>query len=362
MISNNKVIVAMSGGVDSSVAALFYRNLGAEVVGVTLRLRAGIYPGADGCVSEQDERHAAQVAERLGIPHVILDFSADFLESVLRPCWDEFARGRTPNPCTLCNPRIKFGMLLNYANRIGAGLIATGHYARSVEDNGIWRICRGGDQAKDQTYFLFGLPQSMVARIRFPLGEMSKTEVRRMACEAGLVTHDKRDSQDTCFLIPGESFQESLRKLFAAKPRRGRFLDMSGRILGEHDGIHQFTLGQRKGLGVALGKPAYVAAVAGDTGAVTVTTDENDLMADTFQVAELNWQDDVVPSQPFRTLIQVRYRSLPMPGMVIPGPSGLNAEVRLDAPLRAITPGQAAVFYRDDILLGGGYITEVCKL
>ena len=353
-----KVIVAMSGGVDSSVAALLFKEQGAEVIGVTLRLRAGILEGNDGCISGEDEQHAAEVARQLVIEHVILDHSPDFVDQVLRRSWEEFACGRTPNPCTLCNPRIKFGKLFEYADRIGAEIVATGHYARIEHDNGIARIRRGSDPAKDQTYFLFGLPQSMVFRIRFPIGELKKEAVRKIAFDAGFVNHNKKDSQDTCFIIPGESFQESLRKLFKAPPQTGCFITPEGKTVGRHQGIHQYTIGQRKGLGVAMGAPAYVSRLDRDRNTVTITTSEDDLMAQRFMVSDINWQSGIVPAAPFDAQIQVRYRSQAVSGQVMP--SGVaNAAIALEKPLRAITPGQAAVFYDQDILLGGGYIQKL---
>ncbi len=355
-----KVIVAMSGGVDSSVAALLYKEQGYDVVGVTLRLRAGVSDAHDGCLNLEDEAHAAEVASEIGIEHVILDYSADFVRQVLRPCWDEFACGRTPNPCTLCNPRIKFGKLFEYADHIGADFVATGHYARVVSEDGVSRILRGSDPNKDQTYFLFGLPQRMVSRLRFPIGELTKDKVREAALRAGLVTHNKKDSQDTCFVIPGESFQESLRQLFKAAMAPGDFIDKTGKKVGRHAGIHQYTLGQRKGLGVALGQPAYVSAVDKQRNTVTVSIDEGDLMYRSFTVSDVNWQSGMPPESSFRAQIQVRYRSRAVPGLVTPGENN-QAHIELDSCLRAITPGQAAVFYDNDVLLGGGYINQLEK-
>ena len=350
-----KVIVAMSGGVDSSVAAWLYREKGAEVIGVTLRLRPQNIAGQDGCLSREDEEQAAAVARQLGIPHEILDYSEDFVREVLQPSWEEFARGRTPNPCTLCNPRIKFGKLLAYADQIGADRVATGHYAEIFETDGLRQIRRGLDPAKDQSYFLFGLTQTMLQRLDFPVGALAKPEVRELARRAGLVTHDKKDSQDTCFLVPGESFQESLRKLFQATVPGGLIVGADGRRLGKHTGIHQYTLGQRKGLGVALGVPAYVTKIDPASRTVTLSADEDELVSRRFSVAAVNWQNGKTPTAPFPALIQVRYRSRAVPGRVIPGVDG-QVEIELETPIRAVTPGQAAVFYDRDILLGGGYI------
>jgi tRNA-specific 2-thiouridylase len=360
-MSTKKVIAAMSGGVDSSVAAAIYKEQGYEVIGVTLRLRAGLPVEDDGCASKEDEAHAAEAARLLGIQHQILDYSDDFKEQVLRPSWDEFARGRTPNPCTLCNPRMKFGKLLEYATQIGAEKVITGHYAIIREDHGIFKLERGSDPNKDQTYFLYALTQEMLGRIHFPIGEIDKSSVREYARKTGLRNHAKKDSQDACFNIPGESFQESLRKIFNKDAKTGRFITPDGKAHGSHKGIHQYTIGQRKGLGIALGFPAYVYAIDASSGDVSISTDPDDLMADCFEVVSLNWQSGIVPNAPFRAMIQVRYRSRPTPGLVTPHADG-SATVLMDKPLRAITTGQAAVFYDDALLLGGGCIDHVRPL
>ena len=357
-MSVKKVIAAMSGGVDSSVAAAIYKEQGYEVIGVTLRLRAGLSAGNDGCASKEDEEHAAEAARLLGIQHLILDYSDDFKNKVLRPSWDEFARGRTPNPCTLCNPRIKFGKLLEYAAQTGAEKVITGHYAIIREDHGVFKLERGSDPTKDQTYFLYALTQEMLGRIHFPVGEIDKSSVREYARKIGLRNHAKKDSQDACFSIPGETFQESLRKIFNEDAHTGRFITPDGKAHGSHKGIHQYTIGQRKGLGVALGCPAYVSAIDASSGDVSISTDPADLMAGSFDVVSLNWQSGIVPDAPFRAMIQVRYRSRPVPGMVTPRAEG-GATVLMDAPLRAVTTGQAAVFYDDALLLGGGCIDRI---
>ncbi|MDD3118978.1 MAG: tRNA 2-thiouridine(34) synthase MnmA [Victivallales bacterium] len=358
MKSPEKVIVAMSGGVDSSVAAWLYRERGAEVIGVTLRLQPDHIPGLEGCLSRQDEEYAAAVARQLGIRHEILDFSGDFVRDVLQPSWEEFAGGRTPNPCTICNPRIKFGKLLQYADQIGAARVVTGHYVELVECHGRRAIRRGHGPNKDQSYFLFGLTQPMLARLDFPVGTMAKTTVRQLAQQAGLVTCDKKDSQDTCFAVPGESFQESLRRMFHAAMPEGDIVSTDGRRLGRHCGIHQFTLGQRKGLGVAMGAPAYVTRIDPKHNTVTLSTDERELARSRFRVTAINWQSGNVPATPFPALIQIRYRSRAVAGRIIPD-AETGAEIELAEPLRAVTPGQAAVFYDRDLLLGGGFINNL---
>ncbi len=359
---SRKVVAAMSGGVDSSVAAAVFKEKGYEVIGVTLRLRPGQIAGlSEGCASKEDEEHAAEAAKLLGIEHRILDFTKEFTAEVLEPCWKEFSKGRTPNPCTLCNPAIKFGRLLKYASEIGAEGMITGHYAVITRENGIYALQRGSDPAKDQTYFLFGLTQEMLSRIHFPVGELTKPEVREYAKKIGLKNHSKRDSQDACFSLPGDSFQESLRKVLNGKITSGKFVTTDGKKHGPHQGIHQYTIGQRKGLGIALGKPAYVSDIDPSTGNVTVTTSNDDLMSNSFDIIHSNWQSGTEPQEPFKCNIQVRYRSRPVTGTVIPGPNG-SAKVELDVPLRAVTTGQAAVFFAGDTLIGGGYIDKISKM
>ena len=347
----------MSGGVDSSVAAAIRRDQGCEVIGVTLRLRSGI-DGDAACASPEDEGHAVDAARQLGIEHRFLDLSDDFIASVLRPSWDEFARGRTPNPCTFCNPRIKFGKLLEYAENIGATEMVTGHYASIIDNNGIFQLLRGDDPAKDQTYFLFALPQTMLRRVGFPLGSMNKSQVREMARLAGLSNASKKDSQDTCFKIPGESFQESLRKLFASACRKGKFISTGGAVLGEHQGLHNYTIGQRKGLNLPMGVPAYVKSIDAASGNIVVTTNGDDLITTRFTVDQVNWQSGVVPPSPFRAMVQIRYRSRPQSATITPVGDG-SASVEFDEGQRAVTPGQAAVFYESEAMLGGGYIQDL---
>ncbi len=357
--NSKKIVAAMSGGVDSSVAAAVFKEKGYEVIGVTLRLRPDKIAGiSDGCASREDEEHAAKAAKLLGIEHRILDFSKEFTDEVLKPCWQEFAKGRTPNPCTLCNPAIKFGCLLNYAFQIGAEGMITGHYATITCTNGIYTLLRGSDPAKDQTYFLFGLTQKMLSRIHFPIGELTKTKVREYAKKIGLKNHNKQDSQDACFTFPGNSFQESLRKVLNGKLKPGNFVTPDGKKHGPHQGIHQYTIGQRKGLGIALGEPAYVSKIDPVSGNVTVTTSNDDLMSNRFEIISSNWQSGNPPQEPFKCNIQVRYRSRPVTGTVIPGPDK-TAVVELDVPLRAVTTGQAAVFFDENILIGGGYIDKI---
>ena len=352
-----KIVVAISGGVDSTVAAAICLEQGYDVYGVTLRMKQGI-GGEHGCSSPEDEDSAVRAADQLGISHTFIDCTREFTAKVLLPCWNEYAAGRTPNPCTLCNPLIKFGQVIDYADRIGARRVVTGHYAVIEHDaeDGPCRLRRGADPSRDQSYFLFGLTPAMLTRLDFPLGRISKPEVRRMAAALKLENHSRKDSQDACFVIPGEPFSESLRKLFQAPALPGEFITPDGKSVGRHLGCHLYTLGQRKGLGVALGVPAYVSAIDSSRGRVVISPDESHLLSSGFTVKNLNWQQPEPGEESRKLLVQVRYRSQAVPATVQTANS--IATVRLDESVRAVTPGQAAVFYDRDLLLGGGYIAD----
>lgn len=359
-----KVIAAMSGGVDSSVAAAIYQQRGYEVIGATLRLRSRLPELAENavCASKADEEAVLTVVEKLGIEHHFLDFGDEFESLVLRPSWDAYASGLTPNPCTFCNVRVKFAKLLECAERFGADMVITGHYAKRECIDGVWSLRRGSDPARDQTYFLYRLTQEQLACIDFPLGEMTKPEARAMAAGLGLPNSARKDSQDACFNVPGESFAETLRRLFGGSSRPGNLI-YRDRVVGEHEGIHRFTIGQRKGFGVALGKPAYVERIDPASGDVHLTTEENDLFSHAFRVVDLNWQSGLQPESPLHCLVQTRYRGQPVSARV--SFSGGDAHVKpgearvdLQVPQRAVTPGQAAVFYDGGILLGGGVISS----
>ena len=357
-MAKKKILAAMSGGVDSSVAAAVCLQEGYEVIGVTLRLKHPdpAFARFQTCTSESDEETLAELVKKLGIKHHYLDLYPDFEELVLRPAWEEYSRGRTPNPCTYCNFFIKFGKLLDFAEKIGAESIVTGHYAGIVEDNGVYKLKRGSDPLKDQSYFLYRLTQKQLAKIRFPIGEMKKTDVRKLARELGLKNSGKKDSQDACFSVDGEVFPETLRRLFAGAAREGDFV-YDEKVVGRHAGLHQYTIGQRKGLGIALGKPGYVQSIDPERGRINLVTDNEQLMARSFEVGQINWQCGTPPSLPRHCQVQVRYRSAPGGGLIEALESGLK--VILDTPGRAITTGQAAVFYDDEYLLGGGIIEKI---
>ena len=298
----------------------------------------------------------AHLIEKLGIEHHYLDLYPDFEELVLQPSWQEYCNGRTPNPCTYCNFFIKFGKLLDFADKIGAEGIVTGHYAKIIEDNGIYKLQRGSDPLKDQSYFLYRLTQKQLAKIKFPIGQMEKTAVRELARELGLKNSEKKDSQDACFSVEGEVFPETLRRLFGGTAREGDFI-YKDKVVGKHAGLHQYTIGQRKGLGVALGKPGYVQSIDPESGEIKLVTDNEKLMSQSFKISNINWQCGTPPELPYHCQIQVRYRSRPGGGTIESSNDALK--VTLDNPSRAITTGQAAVFYDEDYLLGGGIIEKV---
>ncbi len=353
------VVAAMSGGVDSSVAAFLLKEAGLDVVGVTLRLRSCSDEKDEvrkACCGAEDSIHARLSAGRLGVPHYFLDYQDDFKRIVLERAWSEYEKGRTPNPCVLCNRWLKFGRLMDYAGEIGAAGIATGHYARTLADGkGGIGLYRGLDPAKDQSYFLFDLRHESLRRCWFPLGSLKKAEVREIARFAGLANAEKRESQDACFGVKGESFPETLRRVLGTESRPGNFVDERGRVLGRHDGFHAFTLGQRRGLGIALGSRGYVAAIRPETAEVVVSTDESLLLADSLEADEANWLAPEFAASPFTGEAQVRYGHRPEAAEIEPLPDG-GIRVRFRKPVRAVTPGQAAVAYSGDRLVCGGWI------
>jgi tRNA-uridine 2-sulfurtransferase len=351
-----RVLAAMSGGVDSSVAALLLQRQGHDVVGVFMRNGVAGEPGQRGpaaveksCCSASDARDAAVVADRLGIPFYAVDYAAEFA-ALMDHFAAEYRRGRTPNPCVLCNQQLKFGHLLRLADDVGAAAVATGHYARVA--GGELRTAR--DAQKDQTYYLFGIEREALARTLFPLGELDKREVRALAAEAGLVTADKPESMEICFVTSGD-YRDVVRARGGAG-RSGRFVDANGRELGRHDGVDGFTVGQRKGL-PALGAPHYVAAIDADGGDVTLVPRDGTLRSGML-LAGVRWLVD--PPRDCHVLaarVKVRARHEPAAARIVAGgPAASAARVEFDAPVAAITPGQAAVFYDGERVLGGGWI------
>lgn len=352
-----RVVVALSGGVDSSLAAALLTAAGHEVVGVTLKLQKCQEAGASrSCCGVDGMVRARAVAGRLGIAHYALDCVGDFESLVLRPAWDEYAAGRTPSPCLLCNERIKFGVLLAWARRIGAGLLATGHYARCEPDAaGVPALRRAVDPAKDQSYFLAGLSLDQLGAVRFPLGNMTKEAVREQARNLGLPTAAARDSQDACLVAPGQSFAEMLRQRFSAPATPGIVAELDGTRLGPHQGVHQFTVGQSRGLPGPSHVKRWVTAIRADDGTVLVSAEAKNLNGREFAVDGLNWLTPEGGAAPVRCLVQVRYRHPPVGARIEPDGPG-TATITLDEPVRAIAPGQAAVFYDGDRVLGRGWI------
>lgn len=354
-----KVVVALSGGVDSSVAAALAQEAGCEVIGVTLRLKHPDpdFSAAQLCVSERDEEAIAQVVRTLGIQHRFLEGFGRFRERVLEPAALEYMNGRTPNPCCNCNLLVKFGMLVDFAREIGATRILTGHYAKLERSPEGFILRRGDDWKKDQSYFLYRLTQRELSLLSFPVGMLEKEEVRRIAARIGLVTSQKPDSQDACFQVEGECFGETLRRLCGLAAKPGRFV-YRGRTVGRHAGVHRFTIGQRKGLNVALGVPAYIAAIDPESGDIRLETDPESLLSHEFPVHDLSWQLGA-PPEGEEMEVQIRYRSRAVPCRIEPTGEG-SCRVIPELPLRAVTPGQAAVFYRGSRLLGGGVIGSCC--
>lgn len=353
-----RVIVAMSGGVDSSVAAALLVKAGYECIGVTMQLWSDDLPkgkNESGCCSLSAVEDARRVATKLGIPYYVVNFAHDFSEGVIRQFIDEYMRGRTPNPCIVCNELVKFGILLKKAQELDAHYVATGHYARVGFDDewGRYVVRRGIDPAKDQSYTMHGLTQEQLSHMLTPLGDYTKDAIRGIARELGLVNAEKPDSQEICF-VPDGDYKAFLRHVAPEAERPGQIVDTSGKVLGTHQGIAFYTIGQRKGLGIATGEPLYVVALDAETNTVVVgTADEvkgGGLVADT-----VNWVALPGLSGPREVMCQIRYHAPAVPAVIYPAEDG-RVMTRFYAPQRAITPGQRVVWYEGDVLLGGGII------
>jgi tRNA-specific 2-thiouridylase len=344
----------MSGGVDSSVAAYLLKQQGYEVIGVTMKVwpQDCISRAEDKCCGPQAIADARGVAHALGIPHYVIDEADQFEKLVIDYFTAEYQAGRTPNPCVMCNEKVKFGNLWSKARALGAEYIATGHYA-IIEHRGDRAVLRKGrDARKDQSYFLFSLRQEQLQRALTPLGAMEKSEIRAIARELGLKTADKVDSQEICF-VPGNDYKAFLRSHMAEREfHPGGIYDKAGNRLGEHEGIEMFTIGQRKGLPGGSPRPVYVIDIDPATSSVVVGEAE-DLVTDEFEIDHAIWHH--ADSEPFEVTVKIRYGHAGAAATVFPGENG-EARVRLEVPQRAVTPGQAAVCYRGDEIVGGGWI------
>ena len=365
----NTIAVAMSGGVDSSTVAAMLRAQGQNVIGLTMQLwnqrrlagREGMPEAVTGrCCSLDDVYDARRVAETIGIPYYVVNHEERFERDVVRPFVEEYLSGRTPIPCSLCNNHLKFDQLLTVAQQIGADAVATGHYARVDfdEERGRWLLKRPTDRSKDQTYFLFGLTQEQLSRTLFPLGGMIKPEVRELARKHGLALAEKPDSQEICF-VPGGDYKRFLDAYLAEQgdalpDTSGELVTTEGRVLGEHAGIHNFTVGQRKGLGVATGSPLYVIQIKGDSRQVIVGEQEN-LYSKTLIARRTNLIAFDELREPMRVSVKIRHRHEPA-AAVLEKTAADEIRVTFDEPQRAITPGQAAVLYDQDVVVGGGWI------
>src|SRR5688500_2977068 len=368
-----KIAVAMSGGVDSSAAAAILKEQGHELVGFTMQLwdqRRGINVDENGdplpsrCCSLDDVYDARRVAEELGFPFYVLNLERDFERAVVQPFVTSYLNGETPIPCVACNSRLKFASLDRLAVSLGCEKVATGHYARVEFDPSTnrYRLLRGRNEQKDQSYFLWELTQPQLSRALFPLGEMSKPEARDAARQHGLVgVSEKKESQEICF-VPDGHYAGFINRYLEAEdaterlPGAGEIVDTSGRIVGRHEGIHRYTVGQRRGIGIANEKPLYVISINSDRNRVTVGAAE-ELLSTEFIAAGVNWIAFEDPAEPVRAEVRVRYRHTAAAATITPLPDA-RARIAFDEPQRAITPGQATVFYRGDEVIGGGWIAR----
>lgn len=358
----------MSGGVDSSAVAALLAREGKSVVGLTMQLwnqrrlpEVASDQATGRCCSLDDVYDARRVAGQIGIPFYVVNYEREFEQQVVEPFVAEYLAGRTPIPCTLCNNFIKFDRFLEMADSVGAERIATGHYARVGFNGGSgrWELRRAADPAKDQTYFLFGLTQQQLARTLFPLGGMTKPEVRQLARELGLAVAEKGESYEICF-VPNGDYASFLTAYLREKgalnaPSGGEIVTTGGKRLGSHDGVHHFTVGQRRGLGIATGEPLYVIATDPATRQVTVGGGAN-LLRDELTAAAVNWIAVETLAEPVRAEVKIRHRHEAAPATIYAAADPTHARVCFDEPQRAITPGQAAVFYQGDLVLGGGWI------
>jgi tRNA-specific 2-thiouridylase len=362
------VVIAMSGGVDSSTVAAVLQEQGHPIVGLTMQLwnqrrlpeLQGDGPKQHRCCSLDDVYDAKRVAQHLNFPHYVVNFEEQFEQRVVRPFVDQYLAGRTPIACTNCNTDVKFEPLLRMARQIGAERLATGHYARirKNEQSGRWELLRARDESKDQSYFLWGLSQDQLSSSEFPLGELTKEEVRALARRTNLPVAEKPESMELCF-VPAGNYVQFIQAYskdvgISLSQAEGEIVTEDGAVVGHHDGIHKFTIGQRKGLGFSAGKPLYVLSIDPENNRVVVGDDDS-LRTTSFEVNDVNWVSIGQPSGSIRATVKIRHKHEPA-SAVVEALGDTRARITFDAPQRAITPGQGAVFYDGDRVLGGAWI------
>jgi len=357
-MKKKRVVVAMSGGVESSLTAALLQQEGYDVVGITMQIWPSSLPGQQaegGCCSLVAVDDARRVADKLGIPYYVVNFQDPFEDQVIKYFCAEYSRGRTPNPCIKCNEIIKFGFLLKKTLELEGDFLATGHYAQKDHNGSRYLLRKAVDLKKDQTYNLYSITQEQLKYLLFPLGKFRKTETREMARELGLAVADKPDSQEICF-IPDNNYKRFLQEYSPEVAKPGKIVDRSGKVLGRHEGVCFYTIGQRKGLGLSAGKPLYVIDLDPETN--TVIVGENQEIFTQGLIAEqLNWVAISSLEEPLEVQARIRYSAPDSPALITPLSNG-EVKVEFQEPQRAITPGQAVVFYQGDILVGGGIIQK----